>query len=49
MQISEESKERLVKVFNIGKTVTHYGWIPLILWLGMAFQLRSTFSEFFTN
>ncbi|EPX74161.1 mitochondrial TOM complex subunit Tom7 [Schizosaccharomyces osmophilus] len=34
MQLTEESKERLIKVFNVGKTVTHYGWIPFILWLG---------------
>ncbi|EEB08353.1 TOM complex subunit Tom7 [Schizosaccharomyces japonicus yFS275] len=34
MQLSEETKERIVKAVEVGKTITHYGWIPLILWLG---------------
>ncbi|KDQ64428.1 hypothetical protein JAAARDRAFT_118863 [Jaapia argillacea MUCL 33604] len=31
---SEETKERIVKVVEIGRTVLHYGWIPLIIYVG---------------
>ncbi|KAJ6515542.1 TOM7 family-domain-containing protein [Mycena sanguinolenta] len=31
---SEETKERIVKVIEVGRTVLHYGWIPLIIYVG---------------
>jgi import receptor subunit TOM7 len=34
MKLSEASKERLQVVFEIGKTVFHYSFIPTILYLG---------------
>ncbi|KAK5960098.1 Tom7p PWA37_002590 [Arxiozyma heterogenica] len=32
--LSDESKERFTKIFNLTHTVAHYGWIPFILYLG---------------
>lgn len=32
--MSEQSKERLGMVFEIVKTVLHYGFIPTVLYLG---------------
>ncbi|KAL6944419.1 translocase of the outer mitochondrial membrane [Hanseniaspora osmophila] len=32
--LSDESKERLSKVLNMGQSIAHYGWIPFILYLG---------------
>ncbi|CDK25472.1 unnamed protein product [Kuraishia capsulata CBS 1993] len=32
--LSEESKERIVKVLDTSKVIAHYGWIPFILYLG---------------
>ena len=32
--LSDESKERLTKFFNLTHTVAHYGWIPFVLYLG---------------
>lgn len=34
MGLSQDAKERLVVVFEIGKTVFHWGFIPTILYLG---------------
>lgn len=34
MAMSEQSKERLGMVFEIVKTVLHYGFIPTVLYLG---------------
>lgn len=34
MKLSEASKERLQIVFEIGKTVFHYSFIPTVLYLG---------------
>ncbi|KAF8914229.1 TOM7 family-domain-containing protein [Gymnopilus junonius] len=31
---SEETKERISKVIEVGRTVLHYGWIPLIIYVG---------------
>ncbi|KAF9057907.1 TOM7 family-domain-containing protein [Panaeolus papilionaceus] len=31
---SEETKERINKVVEVGRTVLHYGWIPLIIYVG---------------
>ncbi|KAI6135079.1 TOM7 family-domain-containing protein [Pisolithus thermaeus] len=31
---SEETKERITKVVDIARTVIHYGWIPLIIYIG---------------
>ncbi|KAF5388346.1 hypothetical protein D9615_000632 [Tricholomella constricta] len=31
---SEENKERIAKVVEIGRNVLHYGWIPLIIYVG---------------
>ncbi|ODQ78975.1 hypothetical protein BABINDRAFT_38298 [Babjeviella inositovora NRRL Y-12698] len=33
-ELSEESKERVVKVLDAARTVAHYGWIPFVLYLG---------------
>ncbi|KAF1812010.1 Tom7-domain-containing protein [Eremomyces bilateralis CBS 781.70] len=34
MQLSEESKERISKVIDISRVAIHYGYVPLILYLG---------------
>lgn len=34
MQLSEQSKERLGMVFEVAKTVFHWGFIPTVLYLG---------------
>ncbi|EPQ31933.1 uncharacterized protein PFL1_00132 [Pseudozyma flocculosa PF-1] len=39
MAFSEDTKERLVKVVDITKTVLHYGWVPFVLYVGFT---RST-------
>ncbi|KAH7887519.1 TOM7 family-domain-containing protein [Phlebopus sp. FC_14] len=31
---SEETKERIYKAVEFGRTVMHYGWIPLIIYIG---------------
>lgn len=31
---SEETKERITKVVDVARTVIHYGWIPLIIYIG---------------
>ncbi|KAI4868274.1 TOM7 family-domain-containing protein [Hypoxylon rubiginosum] len=33
--LSEESKERIGKIIEIGRVAMHYGYLPLILYLGM--------------
>ncbi|KAI1104331.1 TOM7 family-domain-containing protein [Jackrogersella minutella] len=33
--LSEESKERIGKIIDIGRVAMHYGYLPLILYLGM--------------
>ncbi|KAI1618039.1 TOM7 family-domain-containing protein [Exophiala viscosa] len=34
IQFSEETKERISKIIDITKEVVHYGYLPLILYLG---------------
>ncbi|KAJ8586678.1 hypothetical protein M405DRAFT_743199 [Rhizopogon salebrosus TDB-379] len=31
---SEETKERITKLVEVGRTMLHYGWIPLIIYIG---------------
>ncbi|KIL00526.1 hypothetical protein PAXRUDRAFT_821621 [Paxillus rubicundulus Ve08.2h10] len=31
---SDETKERIVKVVELGRTLVHYGWIPMIIYIG---------------
>ncbi|KAF3000552.1 hypothetical protein E8E14_002880 [Neopestalotiopsis sp. 37M] len=33
--LSEESKERIGKLIDIGRVAMHYGYLPLILYFGM--------------
>jgi hypothetical protein len=33
--LSEESKERIAKVIDVARVAIHYGYLPLILYLGM--------------
>ncbi|UKZ93932.1 uncharacterized protein TrAFT101_008832 [Trichoderma asperellum] len=39
--LSEESKERIAKLIDISRVAIHYGYLPLILYLGMQ-SLRQT-------
>ncbi|EHK41642.1 TOM7 family domain-containing protein [Trichoderma austrokoningii] len=32
--LSEESKERIAKLIDISRVAIHYGYLPLILYLG---------------
>ncbi|KAF2666237.1 Tom7-domain-containing protein [Microthyrium microscopicum] len=34
MQLSEDSKERIAKILDISRVAIHYGYIPLILYMG---------------
>ncbi|CAK9442184.1 uncharacterized protein LODBEIA_P59270 [Lodderomyces beijingensis] len=34
LTLSDESKERIVKLLDYSKVIAHYGFIPLILYLG---------------
>ncbi|KAI5862741.1 mitochondrial outer membrane translocase complex, subunit Tom7 [Durotheca rogersii] len=36
--LSEESKERIGKIIDIGRVAMHYGYLPLILYLGMLYH-----------
>ncbi|PFH51316.1 hypothetical protein AMATHDRAFT_142852 [Amanita thiersii Skay4041] len=31
---SEDTKEYIAKAVEVGRTVLHYGWIPLIIYVG---------------
>ncbi|KAF9077010.1 mitochondrial import receptor subunit TOM7 [Rhodocollybia butyracea] len=31
---SEDTKERIAKVVDVGKTILHYAWIPMIIYVG---------------
>lgn len=33
-QLSEETKEKIRKAADIGKTVFHWGFVPLVIYLG---------------
>ncbi|CAH6722354.1 mitochondrial import receptor subunit Tom7p [[Candida] jaroonii] len=32
--LSDESKERIIKLLDYARTISHYGFIPMILYLG---------------
>ncbi|CDO56285.1 similar to Saccharomyces cerevisiae YNL070W TOM7 Component of the TOM (translocase of outer membrane) complex [Geotrichum candidum] len=32
--LSDETKERLTKLIELGRVTVHYGWIPFIVYLG---------------
>ncbi|KAH6684154.1 TOM7 family-domain-containing protein [Halenospora varia] len=34
MQLSEETKERIGKLIDVSRVAIHYGYLPLILYLG---------------
>ncbi|KAJ8145107.1 hypothetical protein OY671_001794 [Metschnikowia pulcherrima] len=34
LALSDESKERILKVMSYSRTIAHYGFIPFILYLG---------------
>ncbi|KAF2755827.1 Tom7-domain-containing protein [Pseudovirgaria hyperparasitica] len=34
LTLSEESKERIAKVIDVSRIAIHYGYLPLILYLG---------------
>lgn len=34
LNLSEESKERFAKIFETAQTITHYGWLPFVIYLG---------------
>ncbi|PQE13902.1 Mitochondrial folate carrier protein [Rutstroemia sp. NJR-2017a BBW] len=40
MQLSEESKERIGKIIDYSRVAIHYGYLPLILYLGMVAGLH---------
>lgn len=33
-QLSEESRERISKVLDLGRVALHYGWIPFVIYVG---------------
>ncbi|QNP95446.1 YALIA101S09e01090g1_1 [Yarrowia lipolytica] len=35
-QLSEESRERISKVLDLGRVALHYGWIPFVIYVGWA-------------
>ncbi|KAK6454172.1 TOM7 family-domain-containing protein [Scheffersomyces xylosifermentans] len=34
ISLSDESKERIIKLLEYSKTIAHYGFIPFVLYLG---------------
>ncbi|RLV91189.1 Mitochondrial import receptor subunit TOM7 [Spathaspora sp. JA1] len=32
--LSDESKERIIKLLDFSKTIAHFGFIPFVLYLG---------------
>ncbi|KAH8600798.1 TOM7 family-domain-containing protein [Bisporella sp. PMI_857] len=34
MQLSEETKERIGKLIDLSRVAVHYGYLPLIVYLG---------------
>ncbi|CAH0024274.1 unnamed protein product [Clonostachys rhizophaga] len=42
--LSEESKERIVKLIDISRVAIHYGYLPLILYLGALETYEATSS-----
>ncbi|OJJ52578.1 hypothetical protein ASPSYDRAFT_164266 [Aspergillus sydowii CBS 593.65] len=37
-QFSEETKERISKVIDVSRVAVHYGYLPLILYLGYTYS-----------
>uniref|UniRef100_D8PJV6 Tom7-domain-containing protein n=1 Tax=Schizophyllum commune (strain H4-8 / FGSC 9210) TaxID=578458 RepID=D8PJV6_SCHCM len=31
---SEDTKERIAKFIEIGRTILHYGWVPAVIYIG---------------
>ncbi|KAL1960000.1 hypothetical protein VTO42DRAFT_668 [Malbranchea cinnamomea] len=38
VQFSEETKERISKVIDITRVVIHYGYLPLVVYLGYTYS-----------
>ncbi|OOF91074.1 hypothetical protein ASPCADRAFT_9873 [Aspergillus carbonarius ITEM 5010] len=38
VQFSEETKERISKVVDISRVAIHYGYLPLIVYLGYTYS-----------
>ncbi|KAF7714134.1 Uncharacterized protein PECH_000318 [Penicillium ucsense] len=38
VQFSEETKERVSKVIDISRVAIHYGYLPLIVYLGYSYS-----------
>ncbi|CAI7591251.1 Tom7-domain-containing protein [Penicillium manginii] len=38
VQLSEETKERVSKVIDISRVAIHYGYLPLIIYLGYSYS-----------
>ncbi|AXA50112.1 mitochondrial import receptor subunit TOM7 [Malassezia restricta] len=34
MALSEDTKERIVRLVDITKTIVHYGWVPFVIYVG---------------
>lgn len=32
--VTDETKERISRVFDAGRVALHYGWIPLVIYIG---------------
>ncbi|KAJ5246945.1 hypothetical protein N7468_001928 [Penicillium chermesinum] len=51
VQFSEETKERVSKVIDVSRVAIHYGYLPLIIYLGKfqhsgsVFQTESTYAD----
>ncbi|PYH48294.1 mitochondrial import receptor subunit TOM7 [Aspergillus saccharolyticus JOP 1030-1] len=41
VQFSEETKERISKVIDVSRVAIHYGYLPLIIYLGMKLLPRT--------
>ncbi|CAD6501719.1 BgTH12-01969 [Blumeria graminis f. sp. triticale] len=38
MQFSEETKERIGKIIDLSRVAIHYGYLPLIVYLGYTYS-----------
>jgi import receptor subunit TOM7 len=43
MALSEQSKERIGTVFEVAKTIFHWGFIPTVLYLGKIAIIKKVF------
>lgn len=34
ISVTDETKERISRVLDAGRVALHYGWIPLVLYIG---------------